>query len=56
MKKNMIYKIEQGKQLKIQVFGEEFSEASSEYYPPMLDFLDSTFADLYGANIKKCHK
>lgn len=48
-------KTEQGKKLRTEVFGEEFTEASSEYlkntYPPMLNLLDSTFADLYGDNV-----
>ncbi len=48
-------KTEQGKQLRAEVFGEEFSEASTQYlqgiYPPMLNFLDSTFADVYGDNV-----
>lgn len=48
-------KIEQGKQLRTEVFGEEFAEASTQYlqsiYPPMLNLLDSTFAEVYGDNV-----
>ncbi len=48
-------KTEQGKQLRVEVFGEEFAEASTQYlqaiYPPMLNLLDSTFADVYGDNV-----
>ena len=48
-------KIEQGKQLRTEVFGEEFSEASTKYlqgiYPPMLNLLDSTFAEVYSENV-----
>lgn len=48
-------KTEQGKQLRAEVFGEEFAEASTQYlqgiYPPMLNLLDSTFADVYGDNV-----
>ena len=48
-------KIEQGKQLRTEVFGEEFSEASTKYlqgiYLPMLNLLDSTFAEVYSENV-----
>ena len=48
-------KTEHGKQLRVEVFGEEFAEASTQYlqgiYPPMLNLLDSTFADVYGDNV-----
>jgi len=48
-------KTEQGKQLRTAVFGEEFSEASSQYlqgvYPPMLNLLDSAFGEVYGDNV-----
>lgn len=48
-------KIEQGKQLRVEVFGDELSEASSQFlqsiYPPMLNLLDSTFGEVYGENV-----
>lgn len=51
----MMNKIEQGKQLRAEVFGDELSEASSQFlqsiYPPMLNFLDSTFGEVYGENV-----
>lgn len=44
-------KIEQGKQLREEVFGDEFADMASQYlqgiYPPMLNLLDSTFAEVY---------
>ena len=48
-------KTEQGRQLRAEVFGDEFSEASTQYlqgiYPPMLNLLYSTFAEVYGDNV-----
>lgn len=48
-------KIEQGKKLRAEVFGDEFAEASSQFlqsiYPPILNLLDSTFDDVYGSNV-----
>jgi len=48
-------KTELGKQLRAKVFGDELADKASQYlkdtYPPMLNLLDSTFADLYGDNV-----
>ena len=48
-------KIEQGKQLRAEVFGDECENMASQYlqsiYPPMLNLLDSTFSEVYSENV-----
>ena len=48
-------KTEHGKQLRAEVFGDELADMASQYlqgiYPPMLNLLDSTFAEVYGDNV-----